>query len=160
MFKHTCSEKCGKLCPVQYLTRDLGILLLRIGLGGLFLYHGWTKLAAMDGTIAYFASIGYGAFLTWLVAIVETVGGAAILLGVFQGPAAIALAIQMLVIVFDMKWSKGYAAFEFDLVLAFLLVGLALIGRGRYSVLKGSCRSCTEKTCADASCVTGTEKTQ
>ncbi|MDB5258907.1 MAG: DoxX family protein [Candidatus Taylorbacteria bacterium] len=158
MFKHTCSESCGKWCPSQYLNRDVGILILRVGLGALFIHHGYLKLADMHGTVAFFASIGYGSFLAWLTAIVETVGGLAILLGVFQGPAAIALAIEMLVIIFNMKWSKGFNAFEFDLIFFFMLVGLALIGRGRYSVLKGSCRTCKEGTCADASCEVVAEK--
>lgn len=155
MFKHVCTDKCGKWCPPRWLTRDLGILVLRIALGGMFLHHGLAKFADMQGTVAFFASLGFGTFWAWLAAFVETLGGIAILLGVLQGPAAILIAIEMLVVIFGVKWSKGFNSYEYELVFALALIAIALIGRGKYALMGCccSCDACKQGTCpGSASC--------
>ena len=66
-------------------TAAYGALVLRVALGVLALSHGLTKLLVFTpaGTVGFFASLGYPAFVAWFAMIVETVGGAALILGVY-----------------------------------------------------------------------------
>ncbi len=62
---------------------NAGLLLVRLALAAVFLYHGITKFQNLDGTVAFFGQLGFAPFFAYLVATVETVGGAAMLLGVW-----------------------------------------------------------------------------
>ncbi len=66
----------------------------RIIVGGLFLWHGILKFVAGPSTIAGFISVA--PWLVWLAAIIETLGGALILVGFFTRYAAIAGILDML----------------------------------------------------------------
>jgi uncharacterized membrane protein YphA (DoxX/SURF4 family) len=47
------SENCS-------CARDLGLLLLRLMIGIVFIYHGWSKVSNIAGTQQYFSTIGLG----------------------------------------------------------------------------------------------------
>ena len=53
-------------------TSDLALLLLRVGVGVIFILAGWGKLTGIDGTIEFFGNIGIPlpAVMAWVVAIV------------------------------------------------------------------------------------------
>ena len=84
---------------------DVGLLMLRLGVGIIFLYHGWPKLnpnSMMKGTA------GFGGFLkqmgvplpmffAWVVALLETVGAVLLILGLGTRILAVGFAITMLV---------------------------------------------------------------
>ena len=61
------------------LARDLAILVARIGIGAVFIAHGWQKLVTngVDGTAAFFGSVGIPlpAAAAWFAALVEVGGG-------------------------------------------------------------------------------------
>lgn len=116
--------------------KSLGLVLLRIAVGVPFLVHGIMKLQNMEGTTAFFNTLGFGSFFAWLVALTETIGGALIILGITKGITAL-LAIIMLVAIFKVKWARGYMAFELDFVLLFATLALACIGPGRCALLRG-----------------------
>jgi putative oxidoreductase len=122
-----------------------GLFLIRVALAVVFLVHGVMKLSNMDGTIGFFASLGMGAFWAWAVAIVETVGGALMLLGVWTTLTGIALAVIMLVSIFAVKWSMGYLAFELDFVLLLAALAVATSGAGKLSL--GNRCGCGCKMC-------------
>lgn len=114
---------------------DVALLLLRVGLGLVFIAHGWQKFQTMEDTIGFFSSIGLSAFWAYLVATVELVGGLAVLLGVFTGYAGILLAIVMVVAIFMLKFSKGFlGGYEFDLMLFLASLAIAFAGPGKYTV--------------------------
>jgi len=73
------------------------LLLIRIIWGVLFIQAGWGKLNDMSKVIEFFTSldIPYPVFSAWLVAFVETIGGALILIGLWARLAALPLIITM-----------------------------------------------------------------
>ena len=70
-------------------------LLGRIAIAALFLPAGLNKLMGVEGTTAYFASLGLPlvAVLVWVVIAIEVLGGVALILGYKTRLVAIGLAI-------------------------------------------------------------------
>ena len=108
----------------------LGLLVLRITLGSIFMIHGIQKLGNMEGTIGFFGMIGFSAFWAWAVALVETFGGFAVVIGYGTRVASSLLAIIMLVVIIYVKKGQGFAKEELDIVLLGLALGVGLIGCG------------------------------
>ena len=117
---------------------DLGILLLRVGLGAVFLYHGWTKLENMEPVIGFFGSLGFAPWAAYLVAWVETVGGGLLIIGLFSRYAGIALGIVALVALVKVHLPNGFfiagGGYEFILVLLLGCLAMVTFGSGRYSL--------------------------
>jgi len=138
----------------------LGLLVLRLTLGGIFLSYGLQKLTNIEGTIAVFGTLGFGAFWAWLVALTETIGGIAVIVGFGTRIAASFLAIIMLVVITVVKGGQGFAAAEFDIVLLGLALGIGLIGCGKWSMCgkmhstTGVCNDCgtDNNGCCGCSC--------
>lgn len=126
----------------------LGLFIIRLVVGSIFMYHGIQKLVSMEQTIGFFATIGIGAFLTWVVALVETIGGLALILGYFSRFFSVLLAVIMLVAIFKVKWSAGFGALELDLVLLATLIAVLFSGCGQYSICawrhKTMCSGCNK----------------
>ncbi len=74
-------------------TAPYAALLLRVGLGTLFLAHGLMKVFVftIPGTVAFFEQIGYPGFFAYLVILAEVGGGLLLLLGVQTRLVALAL---------------------------------------------------------------------
>ena len=72
---------------------DLGIAVLRISLGVMWLAHALLKLLVftLPGTAHYFASVGFPGLLAYPVFAAEVLGGAALVLGVYARQAALLL---------------------------------------------------------------------
>ncbi len=120
---------------------DLGLLIVRIGFGlGFFWFHGWPKLTAgperWSGVGGAMGSVGIHFAPEWWglgAAIIESVGGLLIVLGLFFRPAALALATVMLVAMTNhISTGRGSPAHAFKNT--WLFAGLFLVGPGRYSV--------------------------
>ncbi len=117
-----------------------GLLLIRLGLGAIFLTHGISKLTGIDGVIGFFGSLGIPAVLAWVVALVETIGGIAMIVGAFTKISGILLAITMLVAIVKVKFPQGgFGASEFELILMLASLGISLTGPGKYSVGNHGC---------------------
>ncbi len=128
-----------KLCG----NKSAGLLVLRVFVGVIFLVHGIQKLLHMDGTTMFFGQVGLNSFWAWVVAIVETLGGALIILGAFTTYASSLLAIVLLGAIYFVKWKfsgptalEKFAAAEIELALLGAVITLAIAGAGRYSILK------------------------
>ena len=122
--------------------RDLALLVGRLGLGVVFIAHGWQKLVTngVEGTAGFFDSVGVPlpTLSAWLVALVELVGGGLLVLGLAVPVAGLLLALDMLgawlfvhrgngVFVTDSGW-------ELVLALGVASLVLAAVGAGRYSI--------------------------
>lgn len=115
---------------------DLGLLLLRVGVGAVFLYHGWDKVGNMEGVIGFFGSLGFPPALAYLVAWIETLGGIALILGVYARHAALLTAIVALVALVKVHLPNGFSisagGYEFILVLLVGSLAVLMVGAGRY----------------------------
>ncbi len=71
----------------------LGVALLRISLGVMWIAHALLKLFVftLPGTAQFFTSIGFPGFLAYPVFAVELLGGLALLLGYYARQTALAL---------------------------------------------------------------------
>ncbi|AEG44676.1 DoxX family protein [Isoptericola variabilis] len=122
--------------------RDLAVLLARVALGAIFLAHGWQKLVTngIDGTAAFFEQVGVpaAAAAAWLVALVEVVGGAALVLGVAVPVVGALLVVDMIGAFAFVHAGAGIfvdqGGYELVLALAAGVVLLVAAGAGRWSV--------------------------
>lgn len=116
---------------------DLGIFLLRLALGVVFLNAGWLKFTNIDMTIGFFAKIGFPASLAYLVTYVELLGGLAFILGILVRYFGFALAINMLVatkLLFSHGFSLANGGYEYTFVLMLGSLALITLGAGKYSL--------------------------
>ena len=72
--------------PSASSSTQLGITVLRVSLGAMWISHALLKLLVftLPGTAQYFASIGFPSFLAYPVFVAELLGGIALLLGVYS----------------------------------------------------------------------------
>jgi putative oxidoreductase len=124
-----------------YKNKSLGLLILRLFVGGIFIVHGVQKLVNMEGTTNFFSQIGLNGFWAWVVALVETIGGAVLILGIFTQYAAALLSIILIVAIVMVKYKFGgptllgkFAAGEVDLALLGSTLALMFAGAGKISL--------------------------
>ena len=120
---------------------DLGLAVLRIGAGLVFMAHGGQKLFVLgiDGVTAGFTQMGIplAAVSAPLVALVELLGGLALVVGLLTRLAAVGLAITMLGAILFVHLAAGFFlpnGSEFALTLLAAAVALALTGAGDFSL--------------------------
>lgn len=119
-------------CPKNV---ELGLFLIRLGLALVFIIHGWAKLTNMDATVGFFASLGLAAFFAYVVALIEFLGGIALLVGYYTQVAGWLLAVVMFFAIILVKGKAGFVGgYEFDLLLLLSSLGMAFIGSGKYSL--------------------------
>jgi len=125
---------------------DLGLLVLRLALGGTFIAHGCQKLFGLfggpgiDGFAGALRSFGYrqADTLSVITGVTELTGGVLVVLGLFT-PLGAAGLVGIMVNTIALKWSNGFFAspgggFELDLVLAAMAATLVLGGPGRIAL--------------------------
>lgn len=124
---------------------DLGLLLLRLAIGGLLVGHGAQKLFGafgghgLEGTGGFFASIGFrpGKPMAFVAGLTELGAGVLLILGLLT-PLASAGVIGTLLVAGSVHAGKGLWAvnggYELPLVYALLGAVLALTGPGAYSL--------------------------
>ena len=80
---------------------DLGIALLRAGLGTMWIAHALLKLFVftLPGTAQYFVSIGFPGWVAYPLFAAELLGGLAIVLGLYARQVALVLSPVMAVVI-------------------------------------------------------------
>jgi len=121
--------------PPMEKNYNVGLLIMRLGLGAVFIAHGAAKFQDLAGTIEFFNSLGFAPFFAYLVAGVELLGGLAILTGLWVKLAGFLLAVIMAVAIIKVKWASGFFGFELDFSLLALALGLIFTGPGTYQLL-------------------------
>jgi putative oxidoreductase len=122
--------------------RDIGLLILRIGFGCLFLFHGlpklfggpetWEKVGMAMGTLGI---TFLPAFWGFMAAISESLGGICLILGFFLRPACILLTITMLVAASGhLSRGEGLGGAAHAIKAGIVFLSLILIGPGKYSL--------------------------
>jgi len=118
-----------------------GLTILRVVVGIAFLMHGWQKLFVLHfaGVAGFLGHLGIPLPMVTAVVLtlVEFLGGAALVLGLFTRWAAWLLAIDMLVAILLVHLKGGFflpQGFEYALALLAANIALALTGPGAASV--------------------------
>jgi putative oxidoreductase len=129
---------------------DVGMLLLRLGVGGIFVAHGLQKVFGMWGgrgigeTTTILAGLGFrqASTLAWALGFGELILGALLVLGLFTPLAAAGLlAVKICAVV--VKWGSPFFvadstnALELDVALGAGVAALLFVGAGRISLDSG-----------------------
>ena len=112
---------------------DLGLLLLRIAIAVVFLYHGLPKLTKSKMMASM---VGMPAGMIFMLGLFETLASLGIALGVYTQLSALVLGVVMVgaIGMKIMKWGVPFAAtdktgWEFDFILLFASIAI-LLGSG------------------------------
>lgn len=122
---------------------ELGMLVIRMGIGLMLLAHGWNKVfgeGGISGTTRWFQSLGLHP--AWLHARIaagtEIVAGVLICLGLLNSLGTAAVIGLMTVATFTDHRGKGYFVFkggcEYTLLVAAVAAGMAAVGPGGWSL--------------------------
>ena len=117
--------------------QPVGLLLLRLALGIIFIWHGYPKLTHPSAMQGLFVQHGLPGYFVTVAGVLEAFGGALIILGFLTRIATLLLAMEMAVAIWKVHSAAGYIAvhnYEFPLVLAAACFALATVGAGRGSV--------------------------
>jgi putative oxidoreductase len=127
--------------------KNFGLLIIRIGLGIMFIYHGFPKL---EGGVKTWTMIGHATNnvgihfwpVVWglLCASVETFGGFLLIIGLIFRPVCLLLVIDLVIAaLFHLHQSGpmgGLGAASHAIEDAIMFAGLLFVGPGKYSVDK------------------------
>ncbi len=141
------------------MTRDLGLLILRLAGGGLALAHGWGKVVALaagqgERLVAGVTSLGFPApgLFAWAAALAEFAGGLCVMIGLGTRVAAAFAAFTMTVAAFGQHKAhlqllgklgllqvgpdmlKQWGNPELALVYLAAFLAVALLGPGRFAL--------------------------
>lgn len=129
--------RCGRWCH----NKAVGMLLLRVTLGGFFLAYGVLALQNLAEWKQFFGILGFPGWVSILVAVSEIAAGLALILGVFVWLAAPIIVVIMAVSIWKvtgpvpgallMGFVRGWGT---NLIYAAAALCVAFCGPGRYSL--------------------------
>nr|WP_263326651.1 DoxX family protein [Neobacillus sp. Marseille-Q6967] len=120
---------------------EIGTLILRVMLGVIFFVHGLVKFqGGIENTVGWFASIGLPGFLAYAVALLEMVGGIALIIGLGSRLFSGLFVILMLGATVKVKLAGGLlgngqgAGYELDLALMAMALVIAITDSKLFAV--------------------------
>jgi putative oxidoreductase len=134
----------ARRAPEWHRGLDIGLLVLRVVVGAMFVAHGTDKLfgwfndgMGMEATRQMLTGFGFtepGA-LAWVLALSETVGGVLLILGLFfPAGAAAVLGVMANVIIVKGDWNLFLGDVELEMVYAAAAFALLFTGPGRFAI--------------------------
>ena len=134
---------------IRWHKPEVGLLVLRVAIGLIFLLHGWMNLFGGQESFVreMLSMVGWSIpdAVLWFVTFIESVGGLALVLGLFTQPAALLLCAEMVVAVALFHARQGFFivaipnvplayGFEYHVALVGGLVCLILGGPGMWAL--------------------------
>ncbi|MES9684808.1 DoxX family protein [Gottfriedia acidiceleris] len=125
---------------------NIGLLIIRLVIGLLFVGHGAQKLFGwfggygLKGTGGWFESIGMkpGVSVALFAGLAELIGGILFTLGLLTPLAGIMIAGTMVMAIIKVHGPNGLWStangYEYNLTLMSVAIGIALIGPGKYAL--------------------------
>jgi putative oxidoreductase len=125
---------------------DIGLLLIRLVIGLLFIGHGAQKLFGwfggygLKGTGGWMDSLGLkpGVTMALLAGLTELIGGVLFVLGLLTPLAGLMIAATMVMAIVKVHGPNGLWStqngYEYNLTLLAVAIGIALIGPGQYAL--------------------------
>jgi putative oxidoreductase len=117
------------------IKKDLGALILRVTLGVLFFIHGLVKFqGGIENVVGWFDSIGLPGFMAYGVALLEMLGGLALIVGLATRLVSALFALLLIGATLKVKLSLGLfgngqmAGYELDLTYLAMAIYLAING--------------------------------
>jgi len=115
----------------------LSLLVLRLALAAIFIYHGYPKLTHPSEQMReFFTSHGFPPYFLGLAGIIECFGALLLVIGLFTRPAALVLTGEMAVAIAKVHITHSILSvkdYEFPLAVAAGCFALATIGAGLIS---------------------------
>jgi putative oxidoreductase len=119
---------------------SLGLLVLRVVVGIVFLSHGADKLVVrgIPSVVGFLDDLGITPPRLWAVVLTlaELLGGLGLICGFLTRAAALVTTATMVVAIGTVLWARGFflPGYEFALTLLGASVALTLTGPGRFAV--------------------------
>jgi putative oxidoreductase len=119
--------------------KPLALLLLRLALGIIFIFHGYPKLFTHTReSMQMFEHMGFPGYFVYVAGALEFFGGIVLIPGLFTRIAGLLLAGEMAIAVWRVHLPQGPIAmvknYEFPLLLAVAAFTLATVGAGLISL--------------------------
>lgn len=122
-------------------SNDYAALVLRIGLGSMFIAHALLKIIVFtpDGTAGFFASLGVPGWLAYPTMGAELVGGAMLVLGIQTRLVSLLLVPVLIGSIVLVHGGNGWlfanegGGWEYPLFLIVATISLSLLGNGAMS---------------------------
>ena len=121
---------------MRYLDRlqPLALALARLALGLIMVVHGYHKVfGGLHHHAQFVANLGLPAWLGYVSAFTEFLGGILVLAGFFTRAAAFAICVNLAVAIWKVHWHSGLTGdhgYEFPLAVAALAFVLIFFGAG------------------------------
>ncbi|MGH9776209.1 MAG: DoxX family protein [Candidatus Acidiferrales bacterium] len=117
----------------------LALLLLRVSLGIVFIYHGYPKLFTSAPQAAhFFVRAGFPSYFAYIAGAIEFFGGILLIVGLFTRFASLLITCEMAVALWRVhQLQGGWLAvdnYEYPLVLACACFALVALGAGIISL--------------------------
>jgi putative oxidoreductase len=116
----------------------VALLLLRLGLATVFVYHGYPKLfGGTERFVESFQAIGLPAYVVYIAGVIELFGGIALALGLFTPIAGLLLVLDMAAAMWKYNLNEGISAvreYELPLILGLAALAIAATGGGPFSL--------------------------
>jgi len=123
---------------------DIGLLIVRIALGGIIFFHGFHKIThGIADQFQILANNGIPGVFIYFVYVSEVLAPVLIVLGIFTRLSSLSIFVTMIVIFYALPFPIGmdeHGAMNIESQLYFLLLSVALFftGPGRYAVRKNN----------------------